>query len=105
MIGCQTSSETNPELSFRYIDELCCGNLMILNEKTIDDPSGNFQDSLTYGVNLDDYIDSKNLKFGDEILIEYEILSFPLSDDFEINCSVFCNRHNGIPIKILSLKK
>lgn len=105
MIGCQKSSDTNPELKFRYIEEFCCGNLMILDGNTIDDSSGNIQDSLTYGVNLDDYIIPQNLEFGDEILIEYEVLNFPLPDDFEINCSSICNRHNGISIKILSLKK
>jgi len=60
---------------------------------------------LLYGVNLEDYVISENLDFGDELLIEYEVLATPLSDEFEVNCTVICNRHNGIPIKINSLEK
>jgi hypothetical protein len=105
LITCQKSSDTNPDLNFRYIDDFCCGNLMIMNGETIENYSANWRDSLTYGVNLEDYVSSQNLDFGDELLIEYEVLTSPLSDDVEIDCSVICNRHSGIPIRIISLEK
>ena len=99
------SSDTNPYLSFRYIEDLCCGNLMIMNEETIENYSASWLDSLTYGVNLEDYISSQNLEFGDELLIEYEVLAIPLPDDVEIDCPVICDRNSGIPIRIISLEK
>jgi len=103
-ITCQKNVETNPTPKFRYIEDLCCGNLMIINGETIEHPSGNWVDSLIYGVNLEEYISSQNLDFGDELLIEYEVLSDPLPDDIEIDCEIICNRHSGIPIEINSLE-
>ena len=77
---------------------------MIMNGETIEHHSGNWVDSLIYGANLEEYISSQNLDFGDELLIEYEVLPHPLPDDIQIDCEVICNRHSGIPIQINGLE-
>jgi hypothetical protein len=105
LITCQKSPDTNPNITFRYIEDLCCGNLMIMNGETIESPTGNWVDSLTYGVNLDEYISSQNLDFGDELFIEFEVLPLPLAEDIQVDCEVICNRHSGILIQINSLEK
>ena len=105
LIACQKSSEPNPDLTFRYIEDLCCGNLMMMNGETIEHPSGNWVDSLLYGVNLEEYINSQNLDFGDELIIEFEVLPDPLPDGIQIDCEIICDRHSGIPIEISSLEK
>lgn len=105
MIACQKSSDINQDFKFRYIEDFCCGNLMIMNGETIESPTGNWVDSLTYGVNLEDYISSQNLDFGDELYIEFKVLPIPLVEDIQVDCEIICNRHSGILIEISSLEK
>lgn len=104
-MGCQKTSENGTELNVRFIEHPCCGNLMIMENETIEDFEQVRFDSLTYGVNMDSFIIIQNLALGDELRIEYEVLAIPLSEDYEIDCTNICNRHSGIPIKILNLEK
>ena len=87
------------KIDMRYIEQICCGNLMTLNNFMLSGPCESYKDSLLRAINLDEFDIPQNYQFGDILSIEYK-----LTEDCEASCEITCNRMNGIPIEIISVK-
>ena len=102
LLGCnnkQDVSINSASVSVRYIEQICCGNLMILDQQTIQSSCETYKDSLLRGVNLDEFSIPQNYQFGDMLTIEYEVMPA-----CEAACEITCNRRNGIPVKLLNVE-
>ena len=86
-------------LQVRYIQQICCGNLVIVGQQEIVSPCPTYQDSLLSAINLDDFDIPGRFQFGDTFSMEYQ-----LTTDCEASCEITCNRHNGIPVRILAVE-
>jgi len=88
------------EIQVKFIEQICCGNLMTLNNVLIGSRYDAYKDSLLYSTNFGDFPIFQSLQLEDIITIEYE-----LTESSEGDCEIMCNRHNGIPIKLLKVEK
>jgi len=102
MISCNTddSQRQKNEIQVKFIEQICCGKLITLNNVLIDSPNSAYKDSLLYPINFDDFSIFQSLQFEDIITIEYELI-----ENSEGDCEITCNRENGIPIKLLMAQK
>ena len=83
----------------RYIEQICCGNMLILEKLEISSPCETYKDSLLRAVNLDAFNIAESYQFGDNLSIE-----FKLTENCEASCEITCNRMNGIPIELISVE-
>lgn len=98
--GCEylNLSPKSKSLQVVYIQQICCGNLSILNEETILS-CDSYEDFLLQATNLEDFDIPQLYQFGDTLTIEYE-----LAEGCEASCDITCNRMNGIPIRLMEVK-
>ncbi len=91
----------NPEkVRVRYLtEEVCCGNMIILDNKTIERICIVPDDSLLRAVNLTDFAIAQTLKDGNILTIEYE-----LTEDCTASCGIDCNRDSAIPVRLSSIE-
>ena len=104
LFSCKNDEESTDlhqnELSVRLLtEEVCCGNMIILNNKTIARTCEIPDDGLLRAVNLEEYGITLSDQGGDILKIKYE-----LTEDCAASCGIDCNRHSAIPIKLLSVK-
>lgn len=103
ILACQKSNESTVNEDFlevQFIEEVCCGNLILQGNQMIKNFARTRQDSLLYGVDMDSYTE---VEIGDIFQIKLEVLPFPVPDEYGYSCLVDCNRWHGIPIKITEL--
>jgi len=92
-------SEKNPDkIQVRYIEQICCGNMMATDNFQIQSECELYQDSLLRAINIDAFEIPQNYQFGDILSIE-----FKLTKHCEASCDIICNRYNGIPIEIIAI--
>jgi hypothetical protein len=91
--------KTTYKIEVRYIEQICCGNLMTLGNQIVSSTCETYQDSLLRAINLDEFGIAQNNQFGDILTIEYQ-----LTEACEASCELTCNRMNGIPIKLFSVE-
>lgn len=91
------SENQKNRVQVKLIEQVCCGNLMTLNNRLIKSSCEDYSDSLISPINLNEFPAFQNLQIGDIVTIEYE-----LTENCEATCEVTCNRFNGIPIKLLN---
>jgi hypothetical protein len=89
----------NQKVNVRYIEQICCGNLVILENVELSSSCETYKDSLLRAVNLDAFSIAQNYQFGDKLSIE-----FRLTENCEASCEITCNRMNGIPIELVSVE-
>lgn len=107
LLACQKQDAhlINTGLRAEYADHPCCANLSLLDNATITEFDESRQDFLLYAVNIDAYVASEGLNPGDIVQLDVQVLNRPLNENVEINCNSICNRHNGILVNIIRLKK
>jgi|GEM_PF-3090893 len=93
------------DLKAQYDEHSCCANLILLDNSTISTFDKSRQDFLLYAVNMGDFVDREELQLGDNVQLNIQVLKLPLKEEEAYSCTSICNRHNGIPIKVLQLKK
>tara|TARA_R110002051_G_scaffold290773_1_gene354425 strand:- start:55425 stop:55790 length:366 start_codon:yes stop_codon:yes gene_type:complete len=101
LISCNNDDSENHknEVQVELIEQVCCGNLMTLNNRLLESSCEDYSDSLLSPINLNEFPDFQNLQIGDIVTIEYE-----LTENCEATCEVSCNRFNGIPIRLLNVE-
>lgn len=99
--GCSDKETViNPiKIDVRYIEQICCGNMIILDNFLLESNCELYQDSLLRAINIDDFEIPANNQFGDIITIEFRLI-----EACEASCEITCNRFNGIPIEIIKVE-
>lgn len=92
-------------LRAQYDEHSCCANLILLDDSTISTFDESRQDFLLYAVNMNNFVDREELQLGDPVRLNIQVLELPLKEELAYSCNSICNRHNGIPVKVLQLKK
>lgn len=87
------------EIQVKLIEQVCCGNLMTLNNTLIESSCEAYSDSLLSPINLNEFPVIQSLQIGDIVTIEYQ-----LTENCEATCDFTCNRMNGIPIRLLNVE-
>ena len=87
------------KIDVRYIEQICCGNMMTLDNFLLNSNCKLYQDSLLRAINIDDFEIPTNNQFGDIITIEFRLV-----EACEASCEITCNRFNGIPIEIIKVE-
>lgn len=107
LISCkeQESHTLITDLRAQYDEHSCCANLILLDDSTISTFDESRQDFLLYGVNIADFVEREELQLGDNVRLNIQVLKLPLKEELTYSCTSICNRHNGIPVKVLQLKK
>ncbi len=107
LISCkdQESHTLITDLRAQYDEHSCCANLSLLDNSTISTFDQSRQDFLLYAVNMNKFVDREELQLGDPVRLNIQILELPLKEELAYSCNSICNRHNGIPVKVLQLKK
>ena len=83
----------------QYVEQTCCGNMIITNNTEIVSNCVAYQDSLLMAINLEDFNIPQNYQFGDILTIEFNLMP----EVCEANCDITCNRYNGIPVEITNV--
>lgn len=101
LISCNNDDSENQknEVQVKLIEQVCCGNLMTLNNRLLESSCEDYSDSLLSPINLNEFPAFQNLQIGDIVNIEYE-----LTENCEATCEVSCNRFNGISIRLLNVE-
>ena len=97
--SCDQADEQRNKIQVRFIEQICCGSLLTLDNDLITSPCKAYQDSLLAPINPGDFPAFQNIQVGDIFTIEYE-----LTEGCEAACEITCNRMNGIPIKLLQVE-
>jgi hypothetical protein len=92
-----SQNETN-KIEVKFIEQICCGNLMTLNNVLVNSSNEGYKDSLLAPINFNKFAVFPSVQIGDIVTIEYE-----LAENY-IECEIMCNRHNGIPIKLITVE-
>lgn len=95
----EDSGSQQDNIEVRYIEQICCGNMMTTENHLVASPCEFYEDSLLRAVNIDEFAIAQNYQFGDLLTIKFE-----LTEACEASCELTCNRMNGVPIKILSVE-
>ncbi len=84
----------------RYLaEEVCCGNLLIIDGRKIERNCDIPEDDLLKGINLNDFPIGQNLQDGDTLTVQ-----FKLTDGCQAFCDIICNRWHAIPVELLSVE-
>ena len=97
-VGCIEKHKYLPTYTneVRYVEQICCGNMLTLDNFIVSSACEAYKDSLLRAINLDEFAISQNHQFGDTLKIVYQLTEY-----CEASCELTCNRRNGIPIKLL----
>jgi hypothetical protein len=91
----------NPDtIKVRYIEQICCGNMMTLDNFLIYSNCNLYNDSLLRATNIDNFEIPQNYQFGDTLSIAFKLTEF-----CEASCELTCNRYNGIPIELIQVEE
>ena len=103
IFSCQKQNTPSSKVGFlevQFIEEICCGNLLMQENQTVQNFAKTRRDSLLYGLNIEAF---EEIEIGDIFQIKFEVLPFPVPEEFDYDCEIICNRWHGIPIKIIEL--
>lgn len=102
LFSCNDDNELKETtIKVKYVESICCGDLMTLNNQLVNSSCETYRDSLLVPINKDDFTIFQSLQIGDEINIEYELTELC---EGRQTCNITCNRAGGIPIKILNIE-
>lgn len=101
----QTDNMLITDLRAQYEEHSCCANLILLDNATVSTFDKSRQDFLLYAVNIGNFVAREELQLGDNVRLNIQVLELPLEEEVAYSCNSICNRHNGIPVKVLQLKK
>lgn len=101
LLSCDNESLKNNFVKVKYVESICCGDLMTINNQLVTSICEAYKDSLLVPINKDDFAIFEALEFGNVITIEYELTEFCEGTP---SCEIICNRSLGVPIKIISIK-
>lgn len=76
----------------------CCSNIQIINQEPVFSHLAGYSESILFAVNMEDF-SSLEISPNDSLKIQY------LFSSADVSCKVICDRHNGIPIELLSIEK
>lgn len=97
--SCQKSAENIEEAKVVFLEDgPCCSNMETFNGEMIHSDLLNYSESILDAFNISNF-DELELERDDVLLIQ-----FTFSDAFSA-CPFICNRHHGIPISVVSVKK
>ena len=88
-----------------YTENVCCENLQLLNQVDFPEdcqlPVGY---SRLLASNLNDFNIPDRFNFGDTLLIQFEFMGLCEAQDDQFDCTVVCDRLNGVPIRLTDIK-
>lgn len=88
------------KVRFQDISNSCTWNLVTLDNQLITNFQQTRQDSFLHS-NIDQFEEAQTLQFGDTLTIDFEVLE-TVPNGYEAPF-ILCNRHSGIPIKIIEI--